>query len=87
MKTKIVGTDTVKLTNQNYTAGVITVSGDLGGGSAKLVFSNGDGDFIDVPDGDVVVGDVVELTHGLGNIPYIVVTGATELVVNYHGVK
>lgn len=88
MKSTITEDSVIKLTSLNTAKSIIVVSGEFGTASAKLVFSDKSGDFVDVPDGGLTTGDVVELTHGLGNVPYVEVTGsngATSIVINTYG--
>jgi len=85
MKKVITGTTNTVVANHNQTTTVFVFSGDLGAGSAKLAFSDSNGQYVDIPEGAITVPSTLSLVHGQGNFPVLVATNVTNLIVQSYG--
>lgn len=85
MKKVITGTAKTVVVDHAQANTVFVFTGDLGTGTAKLVFSDGVGGTVDIEDGEITVPSTLNLLHGSGNLPVVVSDNVTNLVVVSHG--
>ena len=55
----------------------VLVAGSLGGGTASLGYTTGDGTFVPFTDGIVAIGEQYEIKHGGGIKAFIQLTGSS----------